>query len=331
MNGSSDKRLKVLERITIRQIKRLLETLHSTTLHRTQFIQAFYNEHSQFFLETLDFLKDMGWVREEADQLIMSSECQIIGSSLTDEDYVAEKIIQAMTSTSNIYGATLAGYLAQFKVIGDEVIHRPSAQRRLYESAIRNFLIDARTIFYRKGDDAFVVNQSYIHLYFWAKNVKGPKSKEPLKARFGLRERLGASAEYAVFQHEKFRVGEGWAAQVEYVASTYPLACYDVKSVTLVSNSTIPRYIEVKAVSAESYEFYWSSSELEAARLLKEQYFLYLLPVVGDTFDFSKLLILENPYTTVYKNSESWLIEENVILCRRKQQKEALTPANESN
>lgn len=325
MNVSSYKRLAVLERTSLRQIQWLVGTLHRSTLHRTQFIEARYKEHAQYFSETLQFLKDLGWVCEDGEQLTISDEGRSVAASLTDEGYVAEKITQAMSSPSNAYGNALAEYLGLFKVIGDEVTHRPLPQRRLQESTVRNFLMDMRMVFYRKDDDTFVLSRNFVHLYFWAKNVTGQKSKERLQALSSMREQLGSSAEYAVFQYEKIRVGEQLAAQVEYVSDTYPFACYDVKSVSLNNDSSIPRYIEVKAVSADSYEFFWSSSELEAARFLENEYFLYLLPVVDGTFDFSKLLILENPYITVYKNSDNWLTEENVIVCRRKQPKEVLS------
>ena len=47
-------------------------------------------------------------------------------------------------------------------------------------------------------------------------------------------------------------------------------------------------YIEVKAVSPNTFTFYWSQREVDVAKVLGQHYYLYLLPVdrrtVGSTF-----------------------------------------------
>ncbi len=316
MSVSSDKCLRILERLNVKQIQTLLTTLHGATLHGRQFIKARFEEQGRHFSETLEFITDLGWVRTASDELILSDECRGFGTY--SAGHVAEKIIHAMM-TANAYASVLAEYLVQFNVVGNEVARRPSHQARLQESAIRNFLIDMTIVLYDSEHDRFVLKHDYVHLYFWAKNVRGPKTRRAFEAMSRQREELGSSAEYAVFEYERVRVGEELAAHVEHVSATHPFACYDVKSVTTTDDSNVPRYIEVKAVSPESYEFFWSAPELEAAKILSSRYFLYLLPVVSGNFDFSTLLILANPYETVYKNIENWLVEDNVILCRRKQ------------
>jgi hypothetical protein len=317
MSVSSDKCLRILERLNVKQIQTLLTTLHGATLSGRQFIKARYEEQGRHFSETLEFITDLGWVRTASDELILSEEYGSFAASSASEGYVTEKIIHAMM-ISNAYASVLAEYLVQFNVVGNEVARRPSHQARLRESAIRNFLIDMTIVLYDNEHDRFVLKQDYVHLYLWAKNVRGPKTKRAFEAMSRQREELGSSAESAVFEYEKLRVGEELAAHVEYISATYPFACYDVKSITTTADSNVPRYIEVKAVSPDSYEFYWSRSELEAAKLLSGQYFLYLLPVSSGMFEFSQLLVIENPYETVYENTDNWLVEDNVILCRRK-------------
>jgi hypothetical protein len=328
MNVSSNKSLEALEKTTLRQIRELVGILQHTTLHRKPFVEASYKEHAQHFLETTQFLKDMGWILDDGEELSISDVCRAFITSLMNDEYLAGKIIETMTSPSCPYEKLVAKYLVQFKIAGENIINRPSQRIRLLESPVRNFLMDLRIVSYRKSHDDFVLTRGYAHLYFWARNVQGERSKETFDARSSLREDLGASAEYAVFHHEMTRVGKRFAAQVEHVSAKYPFACYDVKSVTVNRDSTTPRFIEVKAVSGDSFEFFWSSSELEAARLLGSEYFLYLLPVVDGTFDFSNLLILENPYMTVYRNEEKWIVEENVILCRKRASKSSGIPTS---
>lgn len=106
--------------------------------------------------------------------------------------------------------------------------------------------------------------------------------------------------------------------KVDHVSSVTPFASYDIKSVTVHGDTAEARYIEVKAVPSDSFQFYWTASEVEVSRLFRGRYFLYLLPVVeGRGFDPTRLMIVGDPWTSVRQNSDKWLIEENVIVCRR--------------
>ncbi len=80
-------------------------------------------------------------------------------------------------------------------------------------------------------------------------------------------------------------------------------AGYDIKSFTEESvENHVPRYIEVKAVPPSSMKFYWSANERKMAKLLKEFYFLYLLPVLSrGTFDLDGLQIIQDPFLQVYQ------------------------------
>ena len=144
------------------------------------------------------------------------------------------------------------------------------------------------------------------------------KTKASLETTARRREQFGRSAEDAVFEYEKIRVGEQLANKVQHISKTLPFASYDIKSFTVDASSTVDRFIEVKAVSRQSYQFFWTQIELEAAKLLRDKYYLYLLPSDGKSFDFSELLMLENAYETVYENKDAWATEENVVLCQKK-------------
>src|SRR5439155_26730503 len=93
------------------------------------------------------------------------------------------------------------------------------------------------------------------------------------------REQLGLDVECAVVDYERDRLGKEWAGEVQHIAREYPFANYDIESVTLVRGKPSPRFIEVKAVSADSFRFFWSKEEVETARVLGTEYFLYLVPV----------------------------------------------------
>jgi hypothetical protein len=171
---------------------------------------------------------------------------------------------------------------------------------------------------YRVCADHYVLNEGFAPLHLWAKNVLGAADNATLEERNDDRHRLGFAAELAIVAFEQKRLGSRWAAQVHHVAAEFPAACYDIKSLTVLGEFVSSRFIEVKAVPADSLQFYWTASELEAARLLGASFFLYLLPVLGQaTFDMDRLEIVQNPYANVYQNPTAWSKNESVIVCRR--------------
>jgi hypothetical protein len=87
-------------------------------------------------------------------------------------------------------------------------------------------------------------------------------------------------------------------------------AGYDIKSFEISSQETnyIPRYIEVKAVSIIDYQFYWSRNEFEKSEILRQNYYLYLLPVKDkNNFDIENLKIINDPYKNILNNKDRWI------------------------
>jgi uncharacterized protein DUF3883 len=309
---------RVLEKVNLKQVQGLLSILSEATLRRTPFIESRYKERAPNFTETVQFLADIGWICRDQDELSLSERSMQFARELITPAEIADELLEAMTTTDSEYGDLLSRYLARFSIVGNEAESRPTTISRLQESAIRNFLMDLGVVSYDDQQDRFVLNQNYNHLYVWAKNLTGSRTKASLETTTRHREEFGRSAEDAVFEYEKIRVGEQLANKVQHISKTLPFASYDIKSFTVDAGSTVDRFIEVKAVSRQSYEFFWTRIELEAARLLRDKYYLYLLPSHGQTFDFSELLILKNAYETVYENKDAWAIEENVVVCQKK-------------
>lgn len=78
----------------------------------------------------------------------------------------------------------------------------------------------------------------------------------------------------------------------------------------------VPRYIEVKAVSPNTFTFYWSQREVDVARVLGQHYYLYLVPVdQHGEFDLSWLKMIADPHTVVLGSSSKWAVEFNVLKC----------------
>ena len=102
-----------------------------------------------------------------------------------------------------------------------------------------------------------------------------------------------------------------------HLAREHPLANYDIESVTLLRGKANQRFIEVKAVSPDSFRFFWSKEEVETARMLGAKYFLYLVPVDSTRrANVHAMRIVENAYTSVYENPSKWDIESDVLVCQ---------------
>lgn len=321
MSTSSDERLIVLARLDTKQVQCLLSTLSRSALHRKQFVEATYSEQATGFQETVQFLKDIGWIREQRDELVLTHDGDTASNVAQDDAEIRKRLAEAMVAEASPYQVLLADYLMQFKMANSNLVYRPPISVRLQESPLRNFLIDIRIMTYQVADDVYVLEEDGVELYVWARNLKRPTSRNKLQADAKQKEELGSAAELTVLDYEKNRVGTQWACKVDHVSAKSPFACYDIKSVTVQDDKAVPRYIEVKAVAGDSHQFYWTASEVEAARLLRTKYFLYLLPVVaGGGFNLTQMLIVQDPCISVYQNSQTWLIEENVIVCRRRRQ-----------
>jgi hypothetical protein len=321
MNDSSTRRLEKFEKLRIAQVQCLLNILIESTIHGRDFVETAYSERARHFVETVQFLKDLNWVTEQGGNLGLSDAGFEASSLFDDEDEIRVRVTEALVAEPNPYRADVAKYLRGFTISESRLIYRPSMSDRLKESPLRNFLMDARLVTYRATDDTYLLEESGTELYVWAVNFRRPASKEMARSEAEGRDHLGSAAELVVLTYERDRVGAQWAHRVEHVSAMRPFSCYDIKSVTVRGCDTIPRYIEVKAVPSDSYQFYWTKSEVEAAQLLRAKYFLYLLPVRnGRDFDLGRILVLDDPYISVYQSKSDWQIEENVIVCRRTRQ-----------
>lgn len=311
-----DQHRSILERVNTKQVSQLLRVLGQLQLNKQEFVASRYGERASNFLETLTFLVNLRLLTIQDDQILLNNDSKVLVG--TTEEALAAELLLAMRS-SKVYMIALAKYLSSFKISENQIESRPVPDVRLSESAIRNLLIDLRAVHYDNYEDRFLLTQLGIHHYFWAQNLLGLKSKKSLLRKSDQQEVLGAAAEKIVVNFERERVGEQLAPRVRHVSATSPFACYDIESITACQsmNTFTTRYIEVKAVSFDSYAFFWTPSEVEAARLLGEAYYLYLLPVIEGSFKLDKMLIIEGAYGAVYQAKDSWDIEENVILCRR--------------
>jgi len=308
-----------LEGVTTKQICALLTVLRSASLPRAQLIERSYSEVAANFTATVGVLLDIHWAEASADSLLLSTEGTAACDQVHDEDAIRRSILDTLTSDSSPYASAIAAYLRHFEPCGGVLVHKPSLAERTDERPIRDLFIDLRMVSYRPETDSYVLEEPASPVYVWAKNRSTPKTKGEFEALQKRREELAYAAELQVVQYEKERVGDPYAGRVKHVSQLQPFASYDILSVTVTGKAVVDRYIEVKVVSAETLQFYWSRSEVDVATLMRDQYYLYLVPyTMAGGFDLPSVTVIRDPVKAILENSDTWETEQDVLICRRR-------------
>jgi hypothetical protein len=318
MNASSVEPGAILAKVRPRQILHLLEILHSATVRRRSFITARFEEQATDFAETVQLLTDIGWVRAEGDDLVLA--VGVAGDVLMAAPAQRTRLLaETIFDRLGPYEDDFATYLRRFDWQEGALVHHAVGEIRLRESPVRDFLMELGAVSHLPATDAYILGEPFTFLHLWARNRLGPTNQAQLVQRTEERTELGQRAELAVLEWERARVGPAFAHRVRHIAAESPAACFDLQSVTLTTAGPALRFIEVKAVAANTYQFHWTAGEVEAARLLVDRYFLYLLPVgAAGIFALDKLEIIPNPYAAIYQNPTAWLKDESVIVCRKR-------------
>ena len=173
-------------------------------------------------------------------------------------------------------------------------------------------------IAYIRHENCYVVSPEHLHFYIQARQEAMRCSPFCVTAGMEARDEIGLMAERAVVASEKERVGGLLSHYVKHVALSNAAAGYDILSVEAETPTDLTRrYIEVKAVSPASFQFYWTRNEVEVARLLGQFYYLYLVPVSASREIYKdRFVIISDPHTRVLGHEDKWVIETDVLLCR---------------
>jgi hypothetical protein len=128
---------------------------------------------------------------------------------------------------------------------------------------------------------------------------------------------FGLNVEYEIVTFERQRLGKSWEDRVRHIAPQNAAAGYDIESVTLVDDGgSEPRFIEVKAVSADNQTFFWTKCEIDAAKVLRSWYYLYLVPIGAHREpQIDQVHIISDPITNVLDAPHRWSVEPTELKC----------------
>lgn len=317
MRDSSADRAATLERVRPRNVYVLLSIIQSSALRERSFIESRFVESATHFAETAEFLESVGWIRHANGQLLPAGDAapRVVAA---DDGQRGRLLAEALFGAAGPYERLFARYLTHFTRRSDgRLVYQPTIDARLRDTGARDFLMDLGAVTHRASEDLYFLEKPFEPWALWARNVTG-SSAHQLRLAADEQLALGTRAELAVVEWERARVGSSWQDRVRHVAAENPGACFDIQSITVAEGQPKQRYIEVKAVALGSFEFHWSQPEIEAAEILRDEYFLYLLPVVGSGFDLARMEVIQDAFAQVLRNPSGWSTTAADTVCRKR-------------
>ena len=290
----------------------LVSEMHVPTVEQ---VRRRYTDHAECFDETLAFLLGIGAVTEKEGLLNVMPVLEEAPS--LSEDAIRKLLLALLATSDTCYRHDLFSYLSVFRVTNGVISHRPCSQDRSDESGIRNYLLDLRIISFDRDSEAYAICPEHLDLFVEACRMPRRMSPRQLESRLRQQDLLGRRTEEAIVHYERTRLGESYSHHVRHVAIEDVAAGYDILSATVGPDGSItPRYIEVKAVPAQTLRFFLSANEIAVAEALGSCYYLYLVPVnAGGLLDAEDVRVIADPHTTVLNNQAEWLVETNGIRC----------------
>ena len=228
-----------------------------------------------------------------------------------DQQILQQLFLDKLVRRDSCFSDYVNEYFSKFLLLNGKHGFKPNVSQRLKFSGLRNFLMELGFVYFDRDKKTYFISDNSFYYFSKLRNSIKLSQEEYLKT-LGDNEVVGEAAEFRILQFEKDRLSQYplLINKIEHVAVIDVGAGYDIKSFSIekkANSNPIPRYIEVKAVSPWDYKFYWTRNELEKARNLKNNYYLYLLPVISkNEFNIEGLEIISAPYTNVYENKDKW-------------------------
>ncbi|MBC8147414.1 MAG: DUF3883 domain-containing protein [Bacteroidetes bacterium] len=295
--------MEIFEKLTKRRIKTFIEIQNSTKSKDFSFIKNKYLENEKCFDFVFDFLKGIKLYNRKIDEIVLVDNQLII--ALRNEEKLSAFLIEKTLNENSNFASYVFSYFQNFDSKNGSFVYKPLVKERLKESGLRNFLIDLDLVYHIRDKNCYAINEKYLHLLSKQieSNTLSPKN---LNSLLDNQAKIGYLAELKIIEFEKQRLKDFaiLSKNIEHVAKVNVSAGFDIKS---WETNKKERYIEVKAVSLSDYKFHWSRNEIEKSKLFKNQYYLYLLPVVTNkVFDVELMEIIRNPYITIFSKSSTW-------------------------
>jgi len=302
--------MKAFENLKYKQLKALLYAVNSTKDKKVVVVRRRHKSSSDNYMGASNFLKELNIIRERKDRITLKKAFQLSVKGRNEDEILKRLLLKELLTASGEIKEEVSRYLENYKPARSSFEYKPTNFARMQESPVRNFLMDLELIQYNKATGIYKISEEKFDAFdiFLKQKTLTPKELAVILKR---KDELGKAAELEVLEYEKKRLAghPQLVENIEHVAKKDIGAGYDILSWEKESRGGKPieRYVEVKAVSKENLDFYWSRNEVEKAKKYTYQYHLYLLPVKGKKkFDVGNLEIIPNPIVNVFNNAAIW-------------------------
>ena len=253
----------------------------------------------------ISYCNFFGWIEGDKCFHLSSDLACLVGRPVELNDCLIRKTI-AFLFINQIFNADMFSYDVNSSKI---MFHNEKLPLRY--SSIRNVLISQGffTIDRKDLSTVIFVDSSFDALV--SSNCKENRKIVTLEQLKGMLEReaeAGEKAEEFVLSFEKKRLtANKLISRICKVSDVDVGAGYDIISFETDLSSGYDRFIEVKAFS-NRVGFYWSSNELQVAKIKEEHYYLYLVDLSKINSDSYVPVIISNPAKMIMESTD-WLVE----------------------
>ena len=237
----------------------------------------------------------------------------------SDISLAKKKIIQQCLEIKDI-GKNIKNALAQFHYTGSKKWYPKWDVVNLFEDA-QILPILYETNFLQKNDLSVIVNPEFEKLI----SLKSKKkiTLEQLEKNLEHQKKIGSIAEEFVLNFEKNRLKnlgfEEESNKIRQISIDFSNAGYDIESFNGKTRDCVPdRFIEVKGTTKKEFSFYWSINEINTAKELSSNYWIYHVSEIDvqNKTSSNDPKMINNPYENIFsndlfqKNIESYYIQE---------------------
>jgi len=177
------------------------------------------------------------------------------------------------------------------------------------------------TGFLEKNDLSVIVNPEFEKLI--SLKIKRKITLKQLERNLEQQKKIGNIAEEIVLNFEKNRLKnlgfEEESNNIRRISIDFTNAGYDIESFSGKAKNGLPdRFIEVKGTVKKEFEFHWSTNEINVAKNLGSNYWIYYVSEIDVQNQISPNdpKMINNPYDNIFssdlfqKNIESYRIQE---------------------
>jgi len=310
------------DKLSVEQILVFSGIIGESKFLQKEFVEKIFSKMAQNFGETVGFLEELNLIKISGDQFVLQPKFKLLLEIFTNTVQPKQMIKRFITKCVLNDKMSIRNYIIQFlsyfNFVDDHYEFIPNISQRLEYSGLRNFLIDLEFIHIDYNETKYIIADDYT-LTFAEMNVSRQVSPIEFLRIQQKKMEIGRAAELEIIKYEKERLSEfpSLAEKIEHTANKDVAAGYDIKSFEEPHSNgenPIPRFIEVKAVSLLDYRFDWTRNEMEKSKIFQKNYFLYLLPIGrGGNFNIENLLIVNDPYSNVYKNENRWFRTDEMM------------------